>query len=79
MSSSSEKVSNEGAETTAVVETLDSKGKHGREVATTVPVMSRKQTISAYFTVAAAAFGLIRCVDTAGGLLMTSLTLSLAQ
>ena len=30
-------------------------------------------------TIAAAAFGLIRCVDTAGGLLMTSLTLSLAQ
>lgn len=59
MSVSPEKVSSEGE---AVVETLDSKGKHGREIATTTPTMTRKQKLSAYFTIAAAAFGLIRCV-----------------
>lgn len=65
MSSSNEKVSSDSAEgAQAVVETLNADGKYGTKVAATSPQgLSRKQALSAYFTIAAAAFGLIRFVD----------------
>lgn len=43
-----------------VLNTLDAKGHHGGQSVQAQPTLSRKQTISAYFTIAAAAFGLIR-------------------
>ena len=64
MSSPSEKSAEnvkDGAE--AVVQTLDSDGVRGTAVESSrVLRMSRKAQLSAYFTIAAAAFGLIRYV-----------------
>ena len=46
-----------------VVATLDAKGTKGQITEAPEPAaLSSKQSLSAYFTIAAAAFGLIRCV-----------------
>ena len=60
-----EKVSRESPEGVeekdqVVLSTLDARGERGHAVQPAT--LSRKQAISAYFTIAAAAFGLIRCV-----------------
>ena len=58
-----EKVSRDSAEdpkaaNDVVLDTLEADGRRGQAP----PPLTRKQTLSAYFTIAAAAFGLIRYV-----------------
>ena len=57
-----EDVQTEKQQPGVVLNTLDAKGHHGGQSVQAQPALSRRQAISAYFTIAAAAFGLIRCV-----------------